>query len=388
MAQFRNMLGREKYRLLVGLLLALTFVGQSGCSMTPREGPLAMEIEQQSAENDYVVVDVDAELVHTLAEFDPVGLSKQFMRSSYQAPQQRIGIGDVLAITVYEAGEGGLFSGAQGSRAEFPSVAVDRRGRISIPYAGLIKVKGRTAVQVQNIIVKKLTGKAIEPQAVVNVIRNENNVVNVSGDINKPGLYPISLRGRRLLDIVAEAGGTKYPARETYVSFVRGQKRGVQLLKAVIESPKENIFVANGDRIYLSHDPQRYTVLGAVHRPAIYKFDAPSISVLEAVASAGGLIDNRADSTGLFIFRYEDPRVLKKLGKKYSYTIRGRVPTIYRINMQHAKSYFYAQSFRLQDKDSVYVANARGVEVSKVLQLINAATSSVGNVVGAGNRFR
>jgi hypothetical protein len=55
--------------------------------------------------------------------------------------------------------------------------------------------------------------------------------------------------------------------------------------------------------------------------------------------------------------------------------------------MSHAKSYFFAQSFLLEDKDSIYVSNARAVEVAKVLRLLNMATSSVGNVVGAGRRF-
>ena len=373
---------------LLARFITITFViGLSGCSFIPREGPLSSEIERQSNASDYVVVEVNADIVHTLAGFDPVGLSKQFMSSSYRAPTQVIGVGDVLAVTVFEAGEGGLFSGEHGSRAEFPQVAVDRQGTISIPYAGRFSVKGQTAFQVQQIIVKKLKGQAIQPQAVVNIVKNENNTVAVSGDVNKPGLYPISLRGRRLLDVVAEAGGTKYPARETYVSFIRGGKRGVQLLQAVFEKPNENIFISNGDRIYLSHDPQRYTVLGAVNKPAIYKFDAPRVSVLEAVASAGGLSDTRADSTGLFVFRYESPHVLDKIGVAYGRTIRGRIPTIYRINMQHAKSYFFAQSFLLQDKDSVYVANAQGVEITKILKMLNYATASVGNVVGIPNRL-
>jgi len=376
------MIGRLNKKSPLWLVSAALMLVVAGCSAMPSEGPLSAEIEQQGAESDYVVIDVNAEIVQTLASFDPVGLSRRFTRSNFRAAKNTIGVGDVLAITVYEAGEGGLFSSSEGSRAEFPVVAVDRRGRISIPYAGLIKVKGRTAYQVQEMIVRKLKGKAIQPQAVVNIIKNENNTIAVSGDINKPGLYPISLRGRRLLDMIAEAGGTKYPARETYVSFVRGDKRGVQLLKAVIETPNENIYVANGDRVYLSHDPQRFTVLGAINKPGIYKFDAPRVSVLEAVASAGGLNDLRADSTGLFVFRYETPDVLDKMGVSYKTTIRGRVPTIYRINMRHARSYFYAQSFLLQDKDSIYVANAASVEIGKVLRLLNFATSSVGNAVG------
>lgn len=359
----------------------------AGCSVIPREGPLSVEVEEQSEQNDYLVVDVDAEIVDGLSNFNPVGLRRHFKSSSYRSPISTVGVGDVLAITVFEADTGGLFTGENGNRAEFPQVVVNRKGIISLPYTGPIKVKGKTPLQIQKLVVENLEGKAIQPQAMVNVVRNESNVVTLSGDVSKPGVYPLSSKGTRLLDVVAQAGGTKYPARETYLTLMRGSRQGIQLMKAVIEEPNENIYVSRGDRIYLSHDPQRYTVLGAVSKPSVYTFDAATISVLEAIAAAGGLQDNRADATGVFVFRYERPEVLEKLGIAYEKVVRGAVPTIYRINMKHAKSYFYAQSFHLKDKDSVFVSNAKGVEISKVLTMIGQATGSVSSAAGTANRF-
>lgn len=356
------------------------------CSFVPREGPLAIEIERQSIDNDYVVVNVDSQIVDTLGTWHPAGLGQRFTRRTRVAPTSTVGVGDALAVTIWEAGEGGLFSNQQTKNATFPKIVVARNGTISIPYAGTIKVVGDDTRDIQRKIQKRLEGQAIRPQVLVNMRENEHNTVVLSGDVAKPGRYPITLKGDRLLDIIASAGGTKYPARETYVTFVRKKVSGVQLVKTVIDDPSENIYVVRGDRIYLSHDPKRYTVLGAVTKPGIYVFQAAKVNVLEAVASAGGLLDNRADSSGLFVFRYEVPAALDSIGVKYQRLIRGRVPTIYRIDMSHAKSYFYAQSFLLQDKDSVYVTNAKGVEVTKVLRMINLATSSVGNIAGAGNR--
>ena len=369
------------------LLALLVSVSLSGCVFTPREGPLSSEIEKQSAQNDYLVVDVDSNIVDGLARFNPVGLNSQFKNTSYRLPISTVGTGDVLAITVFEADQGGLFSGSSGNRAEFPSVVVDNKGEISLPYSGTINVKGKTPLQIQDLVVESLEGKAIQPQAMVNIVRNENNVVTLSGDVSKPGMYPLSSKGVRLLDIVAEAGGTRFPARETYVTLMRGNRQGVQLLETVIDKPDENIYVSRGDRIYLSHDPQRYTVLGAVAKPSVYTFDASSISVLEAIAAAGGLNDNRADATGVFVFRYEDPKILDTLGISYSRQVRGKVPTIYRINMKHAQSYFYAQSFHLHDKDSVFVSNAKSVEVGKILQLMNLATGSIKNIATTAHRI-
>jgi len=374
-------------RTQIALCVALIAYGMAACSFTPREGPLAIEVERQSADNDYVAVDVSAEVVRILSGQSRVGLSGRFERSSRAVPSSSIGIGDALSITIWEAGEGGLFSSQQSKTATFPNVIVDRSGQISLPYAGSIKVAGESPLAVQNLIVKQLSKQAIQPQAMVSIARNEHNTVVMSGDVARPGRYPIALEGERVLDVIASAGGTKFPARETYVTFIRGGATGIQLVKTIIEDPRENVYVRRGDRIYLNHDPKRYTVLGAVTKPGIYVFDAAQVNVLEAVASAGGLLDSRADASGLFVFRYEQPARLDSIGAKYSNLMNGRVPTIYRINMSHARSYFFAQSFMLEDKDSVFVSNAKAVEVGKILKLINLATSSVGNVVGAGRRF-
>lgn len=362
-----------------GLLMA--------CSFVPREGPLAIEIERQGADNDYVVVDVDSQIVQILGNLHPVGLSRRFTADTKLAPASTIGVGDELAVTIWEAGEGGLFSNQQSKSAAFPGVVVDRAGKISLPYAGIIQVAGKTPKTVQDQVVERLASQAIQPQVMVNIVKNEHNTVVLSGDVAKPGRYPIALKGDRILDVVASAGGTKFPARETYVTMIRGSTTGMQLVKNVIDDPAENVYVVRGDRIYLSHDPKRYTVLGAVTKPGIYVFEASQVNVLEAVASAGGLLDERADSSGLFVFRYEHPDLLSSIGVAYTKMVNGRVPTIYRIDMSHARSYFYAQSFLLQDKDSVFVSNAKAVEVGKVLKLINLGTSSVGNIVGAGRRF-
>jgi polysaccharide export outer membrane protein len=369
------------------LSVGLVALCLAACSFTPREGPLAIEVDRQSVDNDYVTVDVNADIVRILSTQSPIGLGRRFERSNKIVPSSSIGIGDALTVTIWEAGEGGLFSSQQSKTATFPSVIVERNGEISLPYAGAIQVAGKTPRAVQKLIVSRLSQQAIQPQAMVSIAKNEHNTVVMSGDVARPGRYPIALEGERVLDIIAAAGGTKFPARETYVTFVRGGATGIQLVNKIIEDPSENVYVRRGDRIYLSHDPKRYTVLGAVTKPGIYVFDAAQVNVLEAVASAGGLLDARADASGLFVFRYEQPSRLDSIGAKYTKFMNGRVPTIYRIDMSHARSYFFAQSFMLEDKDSVFVSNARAVEVGKILRLINLATASVGNVVGAGRRI-
>lgn len=356
------------------VVLLLALFGLSACSGLPSEGPSASDIERQSSENEYIIVDVDAEIVRTLAELNPYGLSQRFSSTTAKRRTHLVGVGDILSVTVWEADKAGLFANDAGNHTTFEALKVDARGRISLPYAGAIRVAGLTPARIQQAIVKRLEGKTIEPQVIVAVKEDYNNAITLSGDVTRPGKYPLALQGDRLIDLIAKAGGTKFPARETYVTFIRNGETAYQLLSTIMESADENIYVVRGDQIYLTHDPKRYTVLGAVTKPGIYTFESARVTVLEAVASAGGLLDQRADSTGLFVFRYERPETLNLLGIDHTRATRGaggRIPAIYRINMKHAKSYFYAQSFILTNRDSVFVANADTAQLEKFLRLVN-----------------
>lgn len=355
----------------------------AGCSTLPATGPTTKEVlvsSNASGQPNYVVVDVSHEVVKSLSGLRAIGLGKRFRKASYRPPRSTIGVGDVLSVSIWEAGEGGLFSNNQSKRADFPQVAVDRKGNITIPYAGIIRARGRTPFAVQEKIVKQLSDRAIQPQVVVNIVKNENNTVVVSGDVTSPGRYPLTVKGDRLMDVIASAGGNKFPARETYVTFIRGKERGVQMLKTVYENRDENVYVSAGDQIFLTHDPRKYTVFGAVTRPGVYAFESSRVNLLEAVAASGGLLDDRADATGLFVFRYEEEAVLKSIKPSYDGSFGNIVPVVYRINMRDPAAYFYAQALMLNNKDVLYVANAEGVEIAKLLNLISLGTGAVRGV--------
>lgn len=367
----------------VGLLSAL-----GGCSsVVPTSGPLSEEITRKITVNntgDYVLVDINHDTVKRLTEFHPVGLSQRFKLTRAKSPNSLIGIGDVLAITIWEAGEGGLFSNATTKNITIPALAVDRAGSISLPYAGTVKVAGSTPTAVQTMIVKRLADRAIHPQVTVSIVKNESNTVVLSGDVTTPGRQSLSAQGDRLLDVIASAGGAKFPAQEVYVTFVRGKTRGSQLLKTIVENQDENIFVSAGDRIYLTHEPRRYSVFGAVEKPGIYPFATASVNLLESVAGAGGLMDQRADATGIFVFRYEPAQVARSVAPGYDERKFGQVvPVVYRINLRDPSAYFYARGFMVQDKDVLYIANAKGVEFTKVMKMLNVVSSTA----GVGRRF-
>ena len=78
-----------------------------------------------------------------------------------------------------------------------------------MPYAGDIRVVGRTTLQIKTEIEKKLASRAVEPQVVVTLGEQTARAVSVVGELgsNKFQIRP----NERLLDVIARAGGFKGP---------------------------------------------------------------------------------------------------------------------------------------------------------------------------------
>ncbi len=74
----------------------------------------------------------------------------------------------------------------------------------------------RLPAEVQRAIEQRLSGKAIQPQAIVTVGKSVNNVVTVTGEAIGGARVPLSLKGDRLLDLIAAVGGSHAPVFETF----------------------------------------------------------------------------------------------------------------------------------------------------------------------------
>ena len=98
----------------------------------------------------------------------------------------------------------------------------------------------------------------------------------------------------------------------------------------------------------------------------------PNVAALatEPPQPMGGLIDPRADASGIFIFRFEDAQTEKQ--KVSPLTRDGKTPVVYAINLKDPASFFIAQNFPMRNKDVLYVANAPAAELQKFLNLVGS----------------
>jgi polysaccharide export outer membrane protein len=359
----------------------------AGCSALPTAGPTASDIKKQEfrdAQTRFDLVDIDDNVLQVLLAEPRESFHARFKKYGLP-PQPKIGIGDAVVVSIWEAAGGGLFSQSTtdhvstGSRSvTIPEQLVGRDGGISVPFADRVPAAGRLPVEVQRRIEERLAEKAIEPQVLVTVTKSLSNSVTVTGEVVAGARVALSLKGDRLLDLIAAVGGAKSPVYETFVRLSRDGVTATIPMESLVADPAENIYAQPGDVLTLVRLPQSFTAFGATGANAQISFPSEKMTLVEALAKAGGLQDLRSDPEGVFLFRFEPPRIVRTLGRPLLNTgPDGSSPVIYRLDLRDARSYFLAQRFPMEDKDIIYVANADLNELQKFFTLLNTLTGPI-----------
>lgn len=377
----------------------------AGCSTYfshdgPRYGAVAA-VQKKGHEQGALLVDLtDASARQVSQSNQSAGFLDMFGQGSpYGA---LIGPGDTLQVSIFEAPPAVLFSsglststtamavGLGGSSQRgmtLPDMQVDAYGQIDVPFAGRVDALGKTPRQVSAQIVRRLRGKAHDPQAVVSIARGASSVVTVVGEVAAGTRMPLTAKGERLLDALAAAGGSRQPVDKVSVLLARGGKSAQMPLDALIANPGQNIFLQPGDVVTVSYQPASFTALGAAGRNEEIKFEARGISLAQALGRMGGLRDDRANPRGVFVFRLEKPDVLGGLAAPATLApdADGNVPVIYRLDMRTPVSFFTAQHFSMKDHDIVFVTNSPIADLQKFVNIIGASVYPIVAFRNAGN---
>jgi polysaccharide export outer membrane protein len=385
-------------------LILLLSVALASCSQLPQSGPTqraiyrqattTLESERDAVALDYALVDIDRNVLENVRAVGPASFYASFGGGRGPAPEIRVGVGDVIQVSVFSS-PGGLFApsgdvGARpGSFLTLPPHTVDKRGDISVPYAGEIHAAGRSLREIQRDIEARLAQRAIEPQVIVSLVEQNAAEVAVIGDASGGYRSKIKASGERILDVIARAGSIRYPGYEVFVTLQRGKRRETVFFPTLVNSPAENIYVAPGDIIYVHREQQRFVAVGALGSTGqtqgltgYFTFDAASLSLAEAIGKAGGLLDSRADPGHVYLYRLENREALAAMGVNLSgfSTTEKLIPTIYRANLRDPSSFFFTQQFPMRHKDIIYIANAEAVEVEKFLVYVRLFTGTASAV--------
>ena len=385
-------------RFITPLLVLITL---SSCAAVPNDGPTGQIVASKKEQLDnfpYGLVTLDGVSVAVLGKNDQTIFERGFGFGSAKG-SSLIGPGDVLVATIFEGGQDGIFSTPTNKTVNF-DFTVQSNGRISIPFDGTVMASGRTLEQIRESILGQLRGRAVDPDVIVNVKTSNSRSVTVNGDVRAAGKITLTTGRERVLDVVAQAGGPASVPFDTYISLSRGQKTKTTQLKTLIEQPRENIYVNSDDSLFLTHDPRSFVALGAVAKKGRLQFASGRMSLIDAVGLSEGLDEARADSTAYFIFRYEDESIVRKLCHSNAIELatiekllqnpavlddQGRMPVVYRINMNDPDSFFVAQRFEVRNDDILYVARSNSVDLVKVFTILRGATGAVNGAVSVAN---
>jgi polysaccharide biosynthesis/export protein len=380
----------------------------AGCDtlLIPASGPNSLVVRSGAAWHGppYGLVTLSPQVIQILDEYGPRSLSGTF-GDRRPPPEIKFGIGDVISVTVFEAAAGGLFIPAEagvrpGNFVILPNQPVDSRGNLTVPYAGLVPTAGKSAEEVSKEIVNRIKDRAIEPQVEVALVSQNTSLITVIGEINSSttasptGRIAAQPAGERILDVISRAGGLKDQGQDTWVVLERRGRRAAVPFGSLIYEPGNNIWAWPGDTLYLYKEPQTFLAFGASGLQGQFPFSAGAASsawrmtLAEAVAAAGGLLDLTADPGSVFLYRREPRELAEKLGVDCSKMDGPTVPVVYSTSFADPAGYFLATRLQMHNKDVIFVANAQSVDITKFANFLNTLISVPTNVVSMGNTFQ
>ncbi|HEX5236816.1 MAG TPA: polysaccharide biosynthesis/export family protein [Silvibacterium sp.] len=199
-----------------------------------------------------------------------------------QAPNIVIGPGDTLNVQVFDTPE----LSTEGSR-------VSPTGQVSLPVLGVIQVAGLNTDQAARRVESELRARGImvDPRVTISVVEYATQGATLLGEVKVPGVYP-TFGGRRLLDIIALAGGVASTAGKLVTIAHRDDPQHPVSIALVPNAEalgtQENPIILPGDTIMVGRAGIIY-IMGAVNKPGGFLIDNNEhISLIQALTLAGG----------------------------------------------------------------------------------------------------
>jgi polysaccharide export outer membrane protein len=192
--------------------------------------------------------------------------------------EQHLAAGDLVEVSVYNVPE-------LNTKARISSA-----GEIYLPLVDYVRISGLTAEGAQSKIEQLLSdgGFVKNPHVSIVVDQSTSQSVNVLGEVAKPGIYPV-VGQPNLLDMISAAGGFTERAGKSMSIVRKGESNPivVPISRNLADSAKESIPIHPGDLIVVRKADVVY-VVGDVGRPTGLQMDSGHLTVLQAIALAGG----------------------------------------------------------------------------------------------------
>jgi polysaccharide export outer membrane protein len=276
----------------------------------------------------------------------------------------RLGPGDVINIIVWDHPELTIPAGEFRS-AEQSGTVISEDGTIYFPYAGVIQVAGLTVVQLRALLTEKLSSTIENVQLEVRVAAYRSQRVYVVGEVNQPGIVPITDVPMTVVEAINRAGGFSEQADRRNITLTRGDSTQRIDLLALYENGdiSQNVQLRSSDILSVADRSfNKVFVLGAVNRPGSQILDRHRVTLAEALSDAADIDQVIANPYQIFVLR------------------GGERPEIYHLASKSPEAMLLADRFVLQPRDVVYVDAADIVRWNRVVSNLLPTTTILNNV--------